>query len=115
MQVFADPFCAARTEGLFQLYDHDLDRGETLTLIEAPGFETYDLSDEEFLAGLVTFMRSAPHLHIIAAVYCHSMKMRRIHNDHVKSLNMFRAICDKSFFRNVVCVTTMWDHTTDHK
>lgn len=89
----------------------DMGGGETIYLVDTPGFDDSERSDTEILLEIAAWLSTAhkSKLQLTGIIYLHRIIDVRIGGSGTKNLAMFRSLCGDSNLGSVVLATTMWD------
>jgi ankyrin repeat protein len=84
---------------------------QTVTLVDMPGFDDSDILNTETLAQTTDWLRQAfvEKRKLSAIIYLHRITDRRVPGSAKQNLNMFRDLCGKNFYADLMLVTTLWD------
>ncbi|QRV92921.1 hypothetical protein RhiJN_20939 [Ceratobasidium sp. AG-Ba] len=84
--------------------------GCSICLIDTPGFNDTELSDEELLKRISAFLSSAYESghKLTGIIYLHRIKDERMTGIDVRNFKMFRKLCGADSLCSVALVTNMW-------
>jgi len=84
---------------------------QNVTLVDMPGFDDSDITDVETFAQMTEWLRQAylEDRKLSAIVYLHRITDTRVPGSAKRNLHMFRELCGKNFYPDIMLVTTMWD------
>ena len=85
--------------------------GQTIYLIDTPGFDDTDRTDTETLEDLAHFLGATylKDIKLAGIIYLHSIADNRIKGSNLKNFTLFQQLCGTDSLSNVVLATTMWD------
>ncbi|MDI1487468.1 MAG: hypothetical protein OHK93_006738 [Ramalina farinacea] len=85
--------------------------GETVTLIDTPGFDDTHLSGREVLERISTYLYAhyQQGRKLSGLLFLREINLSRMTGSAVKNLDMFQRLCGEESLKNVVLVTTKWD------
>ncbi|ORY02351.1 P-loop containing nucleoside triphosphate hydrolase protein [Clohesyomyces aquaticus] len=87
-----------------------------VAIVDTPGFDDTIRSDEDILAELSEFL-SAQYVwgefDLKGIIYLHRITDTRMTGSACRYFQMFQRLCGEHTFKNIVLVTTMWDHLKD--
>ena len=85
--------------------------GQTVYLIDTPGFDDTTRSDSEVLRGIAFFLNGLYQsgTRLSALIYMHRITDVRMSGSAVRNLELFRKICGTKCFSHVALVSTMWE------
>ncbi|KAF4534690.1 uncharacterized protein LTHEOB_12878 [Lasiodiplodia theobromae] len=91
-------------------YDMELD-GETVRLIDTPGFDDTYRSDTDILELLANWLQTNyfKGVMLTGVILLQPINANRIQGSERKRLRLFEKICGPEVFSKVVIATTMWD------
>ncbi|KAK4184670.1 hypothetical protein QBC35DRAFT_477073 [Podospora australis] len=90
-------------------------KGCDYTLIDCPGFNDTKRSDEEILQEIVTFLSAKYGTgNLLSGIlYLHPINKTRVQGSTMTQFCVFRELCGKNFFSNVILGTTFWQAASD--
>lgn len=85
--------------------------GETIYLIDTPGFDDTNRTDTDILGEIATWLERSysANIKLAGLVYLHRIQDNRVGGSGTKNIHMFRELCGKDGLSSVVLATTMWD------
>ncbi|KAF2690596.1 hypothetical protein K458DRAFT_398613 [Lentithecium fluviatile CBS 122367] len=85
--------------------------GQTVHLIDTPGFNDTVRSDGETLQELAFWLAAAHEreFHLSGIIYLHPINANRLQGSGVRSLNAFKRMVGESNYHGVILATTRWD------
>lgn len=85
--------------------------GETIYLVDTPGFDDMERSDTDILLEISAWLAKAhkAKLKLAGIIYLHRITDVRIGGSVLTNLKMFRSLCGDQNLESVVLATTMWD------
>jgi hypothetical protein len=85
-------------------------------LIDTPGFDDTHRSDVDVLMDITDWLSDSfgNGVKLSGMLYFHRITDVRMQGSSHKNLAMFKALCGIAQFRNVILVTTMWEHVSEH-
>ncbi|KAK0706213.1 P-loop containing nucleoside triphosphate hydrolase protein [Lasiosphaeria miniovina] len=97
------------------IYGFQAPGGQSVALIDTPGFDDTYRSDTEVLQDVAYFLGQvyAQKLKLAGIIYLHRITDNRMGGSALRNLNMFEALCGKVDMSHVVLATTMWDTLQD--
>ncbi|KAF9352062.1 hypothetical protein BGX26_010041 [Mortierella sp. AD094] len=82
--------------------------GNTITLLDTPGFDDTSRSDTEILESIAKWLAKM-HCHkVCGVIYMHSILDDRMRGSSYKNLRMFEKMCGQDALKNVVMLTNRW-------
>ncbi|CAE6423742.1 unnamed protein product [Rhizoctonia solani] len=83
---------------------------QPVVVVDCPGFNDTYLTETEILRRLAEFLTTAyeKKYKVAGLLYVHKISDTRIGGASLRQMNMFKALCGTSAFKNVVYVTNMW-------
>ena len=85
-----------------------------MVLIDTPGFDAIDQPNLDTLGTIVEYLRGAPQLYVVLALYLHPITENRVTATHRINLRTFQAMCGEHFCQNTIVATTMWNTAPKH-
>ena len=85
--------------------------GARVNLIDSPGFDDSRMSDAEVLAKLVHYLTQGPPIH--GVIFLHRITDTRLSGSAIKTAQVIKRVCGRSFLNRVALVTSMWDVAND--
>ncbi|KAF7506569.1 hypothetical protein GJ744_011606 [Endocarpon pusillum] len=94
-----------------KVYTFRDDRGHPGYLIDTPGFDDTTRSDSEVLIDIAFCFSKLYSRGILlnGLIYLHRITDVRMQGSAMKNLTLFKKLCGRHAFSNVMLVTTMWD------
>ncbi|KAH7374631.1 hypothetical protein B0T11DRAFT_292439 [Plectosphaerella cucumerina] len=94
-----------------QVYPFFNGQGQTIYLIDTPGFDNTELSDTQVLAIITQWLANAYNagVSLHGVLYFHSIADRRLRGSAGRNCDMLRALCGPAAPSRTHLVTTMWD------
>ncbi|KAG6326187.1 hypothetical protein ID866_12902, partial [Astraeus odoratus] len=91
-------------------YPHS-DGIRNIVLADTPGFDDTHLTDTSVLQMITDWLEEIykQNAKLSGILYFHRIADPRAAGTPLRNLNMFRELCGKDDFQNVILVTTMWD------
>lgn len=85
--------------------------GHNIVLVDTPGFDDTYRSDADVLESLVAWLTTSYQAgkKLSGLVYLHRISDIRMQGSALRNLRVFRDLCGKDCFKNVVLCTTFWD------
>ncbi|KAL4078010.1 P-loop containing nucleoside triphosphate hydrolase protein [Scleroderma citrinum] len=95
-------------------YPHP-DGERNIVLVDTPGFDDTFLSDTQILRNIAEWLKTTYKQKVLLSglLYFHRISDNRVAGTPLRNLNMFRELCGRDNFENVVLVTTMWDEVLE--
>ncbi|KIM94589.1 hypothetical protein OIDMADRAFT_77677, partial [Oidiodendron maius Zn] len=89
--------------------------GTNYTLVDTPGFNDTDKSDESVLQDVVSWLSSQykEKRLLSGIIYLHPITQPRIQGSTMRQIKVFKALCGPSFYGNVILGTTFWGKIDD--
>ncbi|KAG7288271.1 hypothetical protein NEMBOFW57_007802 [Staphylotrichum longicolle] len=89
--------------------------GRRIYLIDTPGFNDTNRSDVEILEILATYLGAsyANGVRIHGLIVLHPISDNRMTGSSLRNIELIKAICGFTCYRNVAIATTMWPHAPD--
>lgn len=86
-------------------------QGQTIFLIDTPGFDDPFRSDTEVLKDIAYFLSTIYALKIKLAgmIYLHRITNPRMGGSALKNIRVFEKLCGKDGLKNIVLATTLWE------
>ncbi|KAG6332874.1 hypothetical protein ID866_6209 [Astraeus odoratus] len=87
------------------------DNIHNIVLVDTPGFDDTYLSDTQILKMIADWLKESymRGVKLSGILYLHRITDVREAATPLRNLNMFKKLCGKRNFKNVILVTTMWD------
>ncbi|KAF9115033.1 hypothetical protein BGX27_009151 [Mortierella sp. AM989] len=84
--------------------------GQSVVLLDTPGFDDTNRSDTEVLEGVAEFLEGLYHadFKISGIIYLHNITDVRMRGSSYKNLQMFAKLCGEQSYHNVVMLTGRW-------
>ncbi|KAI1107417.1 P-loop containing nucleoside triphosphate hydrolase protein [Jackrogersella minutella] len=85
--------------------------GVCFELVDTPGFDDTELSSEEILEQLITYLASNYEKgHLLSGIlYLHPIYYTRVQGSTMAQLRVFEQLCGPDFYQNIVLGTTFWE------
>jgi GTPase SAR1 family protein len=85
--------------------------GKTFRLIDTPGFDDSRFADDIIVEKILEWLRNslAQGTTLNGIIYIHPIIKPRIGGTASSNIRMFKQLCGKDFYRNVVLATTFWE------
>ncbi|KAF8157123.1 P-loop containing nucleoside triphosphate hydrolase protein [Crassisporium funariophilum] len=82
-----------------------------VVFVDTPGFDDTKKPDAEILQMIATWLQETygNDVRLAGLLYCHRITDNRMAGTPKKNLKMFKALCGKGRYKDVILVTTMWD------
>ncbi|KAL4065613.1 P-loop containing nucleoside triphosphate hydrolase protein [Scleroderma yunnanense] len=95
-------------------YPHP-DGERNIVLVDTPGFDDTFVSDTQILRNIAEWLKTTYKRKVLLSglLYFHRISDNRVAGTPLRNLNMFKELCGKDNFKNVVLVTTMWDEVLE--
>ncbi|KAI6132292.1 hypothetical protein EV401DRAFT_1849783 [Pisolithus croceorrhizus] len=95
-------------------YPH-FDGIRNIVLVDTPGFDDTLMTDTHVLRQIAHWLNATykKHMKLTGVLYLHRISDNRVPGTLLRNYNMFKELCGKENFKNVVLVTTMWDKVTE--
>ncbi|KAI5987410.1 hypothetical protein F5J12DRAFT_728429 [Pisolithus orientalis] len=95
-------------------YPHS-DGIRNIVLVDTPGFDDTFMTDAQILRQIAHWLNATykKNIKLSGVLYLHRISDNRVSGTPLRNYNMFRELCGKENFKNVVLVTTMWDEVTE--
>ncbi|KAI6039632.1 P-loop containing nucleoside triphosphate hydrolase protein [Pisolithus marmoratus] len=95
-------------------YPH-ADGVRNIVLVDTPGFDDTFVTDAQILKKIARWLKSTyeKNIKLSGLLYLHRISDNRIGGTPLRNYNMFKELCGKDNFKNVILVTTMWDEVTE--
>ncbi|KAI6115143.1 hypothetical protein EDD16DRAFT_1472930 [Pisolithus croceorrhizus] len=86
-----------------------------IVLVDTPGFDDTLMTDAQVLRQIANWLNATykNHMKLTGVLYLHRISENRVPGTPLRNYNMFKELCGKENFKNVVPVTTMWDKVTE--
>jgi len=84
--------------------------GQSVFLVDTPGFDDTSRSDAEILKEISFFLTTLHYKNVRLAglIYLHRISDPRMSGSAAKNLRLFKSLCGEQNFGNVALATTMW-------
>ncbi|KAI6156084.1 hypothetical protein EDD17DRAFT_1071077 [Pisolithus thermaeus] len=94
-------------------YPHT-DGVRNIVLVDTPGFDDTFMTDVQILERIAYWLNSTykKNVKLSGLLYLHRISDNRVGGTPLRNYNMFKELCGKDNFKNVILVTTMWDEVT---
>ncbi|KAL4080714.1 P-loop containing nucleoside triphosphate hydrolase protein [Scleroderma citrinum] len=91
------------------------DGERNIVLVDTPGFDDTFMSDTQVLRNIAEWLKATYKQKVLLSglLYFHRILDNRVAGTPLRNLNMFKELCGKDNFKNVVLVTTMWDEVLE--
>ncbi|KIO01138.1 hypothetical protein M404DRAFT_150982 [Pisolithus tinctorius Marx 270] len=95
-------------------YPHS-DGIRNIVLVDTPGFDDTFMTDAQILKQIAHWLNATykKNIKLSGVLYLHRISDNRVSGTPLRNYNMFKELCGKENFKNVVLVTTMWDEVTE--
>ncbi|KAI6158373.1 P-loop containing nucleoside triphosphate hydrolase protein, partial [Pisolithus thermaeus] len=95
-------------------YPHT-DGVRNIVLVDTPGFDDTFMTDVQILKRIAHWLNSTykKNVKLSGLLYLHRISDNRVGGTPLRNYNMFKELCGKDNFKNVILVTTMWDEVTE--
>ncbi|RYP21884.1 hypothetical protein DL765_001960 [Monosporascus sp. GIB2] len=85
-------------------------RGKEITLVDTPGFDDSEVSDQDILLKLLEWLKKRYEANQkLSGIYLHRIGAPRMQGSALRNFGIFKHLCGESFYRNVILGTTCWD------
>ena len=87
----------------------------TVYLIDTPGFDDTNRSDNEVLCEIASWLTTSytAKVRLNGIIYLHRISDLRMQGSAKKNLFMFKKLCGPDALKNVILATTMWDRVSE--
>ncbi|KAI5988362.1 P-loop containing nucleoside triphosphate hydrolase protein [Pisolithus albus] len=94
-------------------YPHT-DGSRNIVLVDTPGFDDTFMTDVQVLQRIADWLNSTykKNVKLSGILYLHRISDNRVAGTPLRNYKMFKELCGKDNFKNVILVTTMWDIVT---
>lgn len=91
--------------------------GQTVTLIDTPGFDDSDRSDADILTLLAGYMAHTYEngMLLTGVIFVHPISQQRMLGSEVHRNRLFKKILGENAYSHVVIATTMWDQVSERE
>ncbi|KAI5992853.1 P-loop containing nucleoside triphosphate hydrolase protein [Pisolithus marmoratus] len=95
-------------------YPHS-DGIRNIVLVDTPGFDDTFVTDAQILRQIAYWLNATykKNIKLSGVLYLHRISDNRVSGTPLRNYNMFKELCGKENFKNVILVTTMWDEVTE--
>lgn len=95
-------------------YPHS-DGVRNIVLVDSPGFDDTFMTDAQILRQIALWLNATyqKNIKLSGVLYLHRISDNRISGTPLRNYGMFKELCGKENFKNVILVTTMWDEVTE--
>lgn len=95
-------------------YPHT-DGTRNIVLVDTPGFDDTFMTDVQVLQRIADWLKSTyeKNVKLSGVLYLHRISDNRVGGTPLRNYKMFKELCGKDNFKNVILVTTMWDAVTE--
>ncbi|KAI5995161.1 P-loop containing nucleoside triphosphate hydrolase protein [Pisolithus albus] len=95
-------------------YPHT-DGARNVVLVDTPGFNDTFMTDVQVLRRITDWLNSTyeRNVNLTGVLYLHRISDNRVGGASLRNYKMFKELCVKDSFKNVILVTTMWDIVTE--
>ncbi|KAI6006735.1 hypothetical protein EDC04DRAFT_974151 [Pisolithus marmoratus] len=95
-------------------YPHS-DGIRNIVLVDTPGFDDTFMTDAQILRQIAHWLNATykKNIKLSGVLYLHRISDNRVSGTPLRNYNMFKELCGKENFKNVILVTTMWDEVTE--
>ena len=97
------------------VYPCQLSPTTTVYLIDTPGFDDTNRSDNEVLCEIASWLTTSytAKIRLGGIIYLHRISDQRMQGSAKKNLFMFKKLCGPNALKQVILATTMWDRVSD--
>lgn len=97
------------------VYPCEIIPNTTVYLIDTPGFDDTNRSDDEVLREIATWLTDSftAEIRLSGIIYLHRISDVRMQGSAKLNLSMFKKLCGPDALKNVILVTTMWDRVSE--
>lgn len=97
------------------VYPCQISNSQTVYLIDTPGFDDTNRSDNEVLSELASWLTASykASIKLSGIIYLHRITDVRMQGSAKKNLFMFKKLCGPDALSNVILATTMWEQVTE--
>ncbi|TEA13924.1 hypothetical protein C8034_v003990 [Colletotrichum sidae] len=94
-----------------EVFPFELSPGQTVYLIDTPGFDDTERSDTDVLRAIAHWLNESYKNKVLlrGIIYFHRILDVRMQGSAKKNILMFKKLCGNDALRNVALVTSMWD------
>ena len=87
----------------------------TVYLIDTPGFDDTNRSDNEVLCEIASWLTASytAKIRLNGIIYLHRISDLRMQGSAKNNLFMFKKLCGQKALKNVILATTMWDRISE--
>ncbi|KAI6094676.1 hypothetical protein F5141DRAFT_118312 [Pisolithus sp. B1] len=95
-------------------YPH-VDGVRNFVLVDTPGFDDTFMTDVQILQRIAHWLYSTykRNVKLSGLLYLHRISGNRMGKTPLRNYNMFKELCGRDNFKNIILVTTMWDEVTE--
>ncbi|KAI6042170.1 hypothetical protein EDC04DRAFT_3058955, partial [Pisolithus marmoratus] len=95
-------------------YPHS-DGIRNIVLVDMPGFDDTFMTDTQILRQIAYWLEKTykKNMKLSGMLYLHRISDNRVSGTPSRNYGMFKELCGKENFKNVILVTTMWDEVTE--
>ncbi|KAI6040115.1 hypothetical protein EDC04DRAFT_1566727 [Pisolithus marmoratus] len=95
-------------------YPHS-DGIRNIVLVDTPGFDDTFMTDAQILRQIAHWLNATykKNIKLSGVLYLHRISDNRVSGTPLRNYNMFKELCGKENFKNVILVTTMWDEVAE--
>ncbi|KAI6044167.1 P-loop containing nucleoside triphosphate hydrolase protein [Pisolithus marmoratus] len=95
-------------------YPHS-DGIRNIVLVDTPGFDDTFMTDAQILRQIAHWLNTTykKNIKLSGILYLHRISDNRVSGTPLRNYNMFKELCGKDNFKNVILVTTMWDEVAE--
>ena len=109
----ADMLCLGIKIGTSKIdvYPLELHPGQTVYLIDTPGFNDTYKSDDQILVDITTWLATSYNnkVHLNGVIYLHDIIQGRMYGSSLRTLQTFRELSGADAMKKVILTTTHWD------
>ncbi|KAF8438414.1 P-loop containing nucleoside triphosphate hydrolase protein [Boletus edulis BED1] len=105
----------SQTQAVQHVRCFDLDGRRDVVLVDTPGFDNPNLSDDKILELLTDWLKETYQnkIKLSGLLYLHRILDNRMAGTSRRDLSVFKTLCGENNLKNVVLVTTMWDEVEE--
>jgi hypothetical protein len=92
-----------------------MDHGQSFTIVDTPGFDDSNRSDEDILRELLNWLQEqhGSKAKFNAVLFLHRIDVPRMQGSALLYFTIFKQLCGDAFYQNVFLGTTCWDRLED--
>ncbi|KAI5992846.1 hypothetical protein EDC04DRAFT_2586758 [Pisolithus marmoratus] len=86
-----------------------------VVLVDTPEFDDMFITDVQILRQIANWLNATyeKNIKLSSVLYLHRISDNGVSGTSLRNYNMFKELCGKDNFKNVILVTTMWDEVTE--